>query len=47
LNESWFLSLEDAKGKVEEWRQYYNWEIPHGSLGNIPPVEFAEVLVPK
>ena len=23
LNESWFLSLEDAKEKVEEWRQHY------------------------
>jgi putative transposase len=47
LNESWFLSLEDAREKVEEWRQHYNWERPHGSLGNIPPVEFVEVLVPK
>jgi putative transposase len=47
LNESWFLSLEDAREKVEEWRQHYNWDRPHGSLGNIPPVEFAEVLVPK
>ena len=24
LNESWFLSLEDALEKVEEWRQHYN-----------------------
>jgi putative transposase len=47
LNESWFLSLEDAREKAEEWRQHYNWDRPHGSLGNIPPVEFAEVLVPK
>ena len=45
LNESWFLSLEDAREKVEEWRQYYNWERPHGSLGNVPPVEFAGVHV--
>ncbi len=47
LNESWFLSLEDAKEKVEEWRQYYNRERPHGSLGNMSPVEFAEVLMAK
>jgi putative transposase len=47
LNESWFLSLEDAREKVEEWRQYYNWERPHGSLGNVPPVEFAGVHVAK
>ena len=47
LNESWFLSLEDAREKVEEWRQHYNRERPHGSLGNIPPVEFAGVQVAK
>ena len=47
LNESWFLSLEDAREKIEEWRNHYNRERPHGSLGNIPPVEFAGVLVAK
>ncbi len=47
LNESWFLSLEDAREKVEEWRQHYNRERPHGSLGNVPPVEFAKALVLK
>jgi len=43
LNENWFLSLEDAREKVEEWRQHYNRERPHGSLGNVPPVEFAGI----
>ena len=47
LNESWFLSLEDAREKVEAWRQFYNRERPHGSLGNVSPLEFAGVLVPK
>ena len=47
LNECWFLSLEDAREKVEEWRQHYNGERPHGSLGNVPPLEFAGVLVPQ
>jgi putative transposase len=42
LNEHWFLSLEDAKEKVEEWRQDYNLNRLHSSLGNISPVEFAE-----
>ena len=42
LNEHWFLSLEDAKEKVEEWRQDYNQNRPHSSLGNISPAEFAE-----
>jgi len=41
LNESWFLSLEDAREKVETWRQHYNRERPHGSLGNLTPMEYA------
>jgi putative transposase len=41
LNESWFLSLEDAREKVETWRQHYNRERPHGSLGNFTPMEYA------
>jgi putative transposase len=47
LNESWFLSLEDAQEKVEEWRQHYNRERPHGSLGNVPPVEFEGALMAR
>ena len=43
LNESWFLSLEDAREKVEVWRQEYNSQRPHGALGNLTPVEFARV----
>jgi transposase InsO family protein len=46
-DENWFLSLEDAREKVEEWRQHYNREKPHGSLGNVPPVEFVGVKVAK
>jgi len=45
LNESWFLSLEDAREKVEKWRQYYNQERPHGSLRNLSPVKFAGVQI--
>ncbi|MCG7853884.1 MAG: IS3 family transposase [Methanosarcinaceae archaeon] len=41
LNEHWFMSLEDAREKVEEWRKDYNENRPHSSLGNISPVEFA------
>lgn len=42
LNQHWFLSLNDAKEKVEEWRQDYNDFRPHSALGNIPPAEFFE-----
>jgi len=42
LNEHWFLSLEDAREKIENWRQDYNENRPHSSLGNISPAEYAE-----
>jgi putative transposase len=41
LNENWFLSLEDAREKIEAWRIDYNEYRPHGSLGNHTPKEFA------
>jgi putative transposase len=44
LNESWFLSLEDAREKVELWRQEYNRTRPHGALDNLSPVEFVEAM---
>ncbi len=43
LNEHWFLSLEDAREKIEEWRQDYNVTRPHSSLGNVSPEEFAAI----
>ena len=45
LNESWFLSLEDARQKIEAWRQEYNKERPHGALGNVSPLMYASVMV--
>jgi putative transposase len=41
LNQSWFLSLEDAREKIEDWRMEYNDSRPHGALGNLSPKEFA------
>lgn len=43
LNENWFLSLEDAREKVEAWRQEYNTHRPHGALDNLSPDEFTRV----
>ena len=40
LNENWFLSLEDAREKVEDWREEYNKRRPHGALDNLSPIEF-------
>jgi putative transposase len=42
LNVNWFLSLEDAKMKVEAWRKDYNDFRPHSSLGNMTPSAFAK-----
>lgn len=42
LNQSWFLSLEDAQQKIEAWRVDYNRVRPHSAIGNVPPAEFAQ-----
>ena len=42
LNEHWFLSLEDAREKIESWREDYNHRRPHSSLDNLTPVAFAK-----
>ena len=44
LNEHWFTSLKDAVEKIEAWRQRYNEERPHSSLGGLTPAEFASGL---
>ena len=41
LNENWFLSLADAKEKIESWRVDYNEQRPHSALGNLAPKDFA------
>ncbi|MFN7096294.1 MAG: IS3 family transposase [Gammaproteobacteria bacterium] len=41
LNTNWFLSLQDAKEKIEAWRQDYNEFRSHSSLNNLTPNEFA------
>jgi len=41
LNAHWFLSLDDAKRKIETWRQYYNEVRPHSALNWATPAEYA------
>jgi len=41
LNQNWFLSLEDARQRIESWRIDYNEQRPHSALGNLAPDEFA------
>jgi putative transposase len=44
LNENWFISLDDAKEKIENWRIDYNEVRPHSSLGNATPREYSHQL---
>jgi putative transposase len=41
LNEHVFVSLDDARRKIEQWRIECNQERPHSSLGYLTPEEFA------
>ena len=38
LNAHWFMSLEDARQKMEAWRRYSNEERPHGAIGQKTPI---------
>lgn len=37
LNVNWFLSIEDARQKIEARRRDYNEFQPHSSLGDMTP----------
>jgi len=38
LNAHWFMSLDDARSKLEDWRRYYNEERPHSGIGQMTPI---------
>ena len=42
LNSFEFISLADAKQRIEAWRQDYNHHRPHGALGKLTPSEYAK-----
>jgi putative transposase len=44
LNANWFRNLMDARAKIGAWREEYNGERPHSSLGYRTPNEFAAIL---
>ena len=46
LNASLFLSMSDARTRIEEWRTDYNHNRPHSALGCLTPAEFADQLKP-
>ena len=41
LNSHWFLSLNDAREKIETWREEYNTIRPHSSH-DLTPVEYRD-----
>jgi len=41
LNVHQFVSLEDAREKIEAWRLDYNQQRPHSALGHLTPSEFV------
>ena len=38
LNAHWFMSLDDARSKMEAWRRDYNEVRPHSAIGNYTPI---------
>jgi putative transposase len=41
LNAHWFLSLDDARRKIDAWRAFYNEVRPYTALNWLTPAEFA------
>jgi putative transposase len=41
LSTHWFQSMEEARATLETWREEYNTERPHTSLGMRTPAGFA------
>ena len=41
LSENWFVSLQEARRIIEDWRQDYNQVRPHSSLNDLAPEVFA------
>ena len=41
LNETLFSSLTEARAQIAAWKEDYNRNRPHSSLGNLTPCEFA------
>jgi putative transposase len=47
MDAHWFLSLEDARSKIEAWRRGYNASRPHSALGQLTPLECAAQVAPS
>lgn len=47
LNTHWFMSIEDARSRIEIWRKDYNDFRPHSALTHMTPTEFASAARPE
>ena len=41
-NTHWFMSLDDARTKMEDWRRDYNEVRSHSAIGNNPPISLMK-----
>lgn len=46
LNGTWFVEIQEARETTETWRNDYNTERPHSSLGYKTPAEFRQTHLP-
>jgi putative transposase len=42
LNQEWFTDLDEARTRIEKWREDYNEFRPHSSLDNLAPAVWAQ-----
>ncbi|WP_441301336.1 integrase core domain-containing protein [Burkholderia sp. S-53] len=47
LNQHAFVSLDDARRRIEAWRTDYNSVRPHSALGQLAPDQFRQLHQPK
>ena len=45
LNETLFSTLAEARAQIIAWKEDYNTQRPHSSLGNMTPLEYAMKMV--
>jgi len=44
LNETLFFNIRHAQTVISAWRQHYNQDRPHSSLGYLTPMEYTQQL---
>jgi putative transposase len=44
LSREWFSSVKEAQVVIEGWRNFYNEQRPHSSLGYLTPLEFKSKM---